>query len=79
MFTTMQQAVSMLLTEAAEQHARAAQAPERAPQLLDEYWNRYRTDEGFRAEIDEGAREALMQAEEMKRRTLAQIGREVLH
>lgn len=70
--------VLMLLEEAARWHAEAARAPERAEQLLAEYRERYRIDEKFRREIDDGARQAHEEAERRKWRALQQLG-ETLH
>jgi hypothetical protein len=50
--------VPMLLRQAAEWHANAADAPKTAAQRLREFRKRYRADEAFRQDIDAGARMA---------------------
>ena len=74
MFTTRKLAVRWLMEEAAKFHAAAAGDPARAAQMLREYRQRYKTDPEFRAEIDEGARQAREEAERRKRQVVRPPG-----
>jgi acyl transferase domain-containing protein len=74
MLTTKKTSVRMLLEEAGRWHATAAHAPEKAEQMLREYRQRYKTDPAFRAEIDEGARQAREEAERRKRQVVRPPG-----